>query len=278
MMMDNGVEKSARDRTKTIEAGRSWPPSAIVTVLLLGLLCVALLILWLGGTRAVGGPYDHALVGSVAEWVGGIGTVSALFAAIYIFKREHALARSELSLAQSQAERSQASHVSAWLEVLDTLRRPDLALEEERRRLSEWYQLIENLGYKVDADGRVTHKTNGPFQIADLEGHYGPRPCRFFIAIFLQNMSTEPVWDVSVQVCERRRDASGVREVFAWTDNPYPPHSAHSWRIQGFPVSSFDREDAARALQEKCDVILAFTDAAEVAWERRGMILKRHAR
>jgi uncharacterized membrane protein len=182
---------------------------------------------------------------------------------------------------------AQAAQVSAWLQICDTVERADLAIEEERRQTSDWYDKVAALGYSAAPNNTFTHPSHGAVELADMEQLCGERPRRFFIVVLLQNGSTEPVRVLNLGV-HRKDDgqaADHTEEIFSWVSTPpdlqhqgeatvprgepYPPLTTRSWRLEDHPAT-FETEAAARFYRERCSLIFTFMDGADRTWERVG--------
>jgi hypothetical protein len=122
-----------RDPTSSPPTSTGWSIYAYLLIAFLAIITILLLLANLFGWRIFGRFYSSQTGGNVAEWVAGVGTVSAIFTGIWAFAREsrataQALRTSaeQLYLAQLdfrsrelQWKATQATHVVAWPDAVD---------------------------------------------------------------------------------------------------------------------------------------------------------------
>lgn len=270
------------DKTET----NHWPVSAFVTTLLLGSALVLLLVLWLM-TPKRGIIVKADTLSTLALWVAGIGTLSAVFAAMYVFSREQRhtrltlknglesleVSRQSLALQLESRDMEQAARVAAWISCRIRGERSDPLWSPVDDRLEQiWTAGQIDLRALVDTDdfGPTevhSHSPVGP-EFNKMLQHFGDSgPANSaWIVLTCQNISNQPIFDVCVEIVSDTVGA--VACSFSWAMwSPERP-------IFHDRVVGYDGEDFVLSLEEAENLCkswrprISFTDAASRRWLR----------
>jgi hypothetical protein len=201
------------------EPDRHWPVSAICWVAVLSVLVLLLLLVNVLGLRfGRNGHYDPQAGGSVAEWLGTIGTLIALPAAVLFGVRQLQSTNEALQLGRHQMEADRAeraerraaelaalrSALRLQVEVTNIVDSADLAAEAELAAVERWRHEYGQRGWIADA-GATTWQ-QGSVRRSNVElltaeaSPLVPQP--WFVAATCRNTGSTPLfvhgWKIEV--------------------------------------------------------------------------------
>jgi|ERR1017187_1497676 hypothetical protein len=266
-----------------------WPVSAFVTTVALASILVVVAVLWLLEPRKHGIYIAVDTLGSVAEWVAGIGTLAAVFAAMFAFAREQRhnrealqngferldVSRRALSLQLDKRDMEQASMIAAWVTCRARGNRGEPLWNELDNRLEQLWtagqqsmrQLIENSDLT-----RKPSEEGGPAapdfkEMLQHFGDHGPRASAWVI-LTCQNISHQPIFDVRIEIVSSET-TDQVACAFSWPiwspDRPLFEERVLRPDGSDFVVNLAEANSQTRSWR----VRIFFTDTASRRWERR---------
>jgi len=171
----NGASGNPRtaDPSLAPERTKRWPASAVCCVVVLAVLVLALVSMNLFGIHlGRDGGYDADMGGSVADWIGAIGTLVALPAAVLLGVRQlqssgEAIQLGRHQLAADRAERAERrsaelaalrNALQVEVDVGNVVDTTDLAGEDERTAGERWRHEYRQRGWsptQAAADGEA---------------------------------------------------------------------------------------------------------------------------
>jgi hypothetical protein len=254
---------------------RRWPVSAVCCVAVLSVLVLVLVVMNLLGLQlGRDGDYDPQAGGSVAEWLGAIGTLVALPAAVLFGVRQLRSTNEALQLGRDQLaaeqderrerHRRQAATVRRALrlqvEVANVVDSADLAAEPELAAVDLWRAEFRQRGWVADADGSSwrqgpVRRSNAELLAADTSPLV-PRP--WFVVVTCRNEGTsgltvrrwtaqadgtatalDPPGELGPGAVLRRRlgPAAGLPEAFARLSDAEATAAAVALEVEGADVA-----------------------------------------
>lgn len=288
MGVDSGPNVGSRPNSESndVDAHR-WPVSAFVSTLCLVTALIVMLVVWLVTAKTRGVTVNANDVASVAQWVQGIGTLVAVFAAMYVFSKEQRhtrqalkngfesleVSRQSLGLQLESRDMEQAAKVAAWVSCRVCGERQDPLWGPADDRLEQiWtagqHDLRVRMGSEELGSTGSLERSSVASEFADLLrrfGDVGPANSAW-IVLTCQNLSSQPIFSVQIEIVG---DTAGpVACSFSWAMWS-PERPVFYERVVPYDGDCFVLNlQEAISLSRSWRARIRFTDSASRRWLR----------